>query len=500
MDPGAPSLSVKSASPPYTSRARRCDLLKAMAIAPIDDNGYLTFSPVGEDTPIKVRLDYPMTLVGSGRTCEIRLPKGPKRSVAFISWPDGKKIRSIDGHATLNGEALGDREALLQDGDALTFDGFTATFGGPERPPNLEWNAKGDAPKTGNVLWHGNDRYNIDPHRPFVIGADPECDLHIPDDEFVSSFHCRLFWDRGYLWLQDLKSRNGTEADGLRVSVVSSLPLGLHELAIGDAKLLLGIGRDPDEWRGFVAKSPNMASAVGMVKRASQMNMNIVLRGETGTGKDVLARAYHAHSGRTGEFVVLNCAGVHTEMLRAEIYGYDEGAFTGADEARAGLLEQADGGTLFLDEVGELDIEAQRMLLPLLSGEGRRVGGQLGKQYDVNIVAATHQNLERMIDRGEFDGEFSLKLGPPVHIPPLRERPEDLVAIAWDTVRQHYGGHSLSPGAEKALKEHSWPRNVRELWSVLRNAMRRSKSVTGVLEAADLDLPWRGEEPRSTRH
>ncbi|HEU4649562.1 MAG TPA: sigma-54 dependent transcriptional regulator [Gemmatimonadales bacterium] len=242
-----------------------------------------------------------------------------------------------------------------------------------------------------------------------------------------------------------------------------------------------------------VAESKAMRNLLDMASRVAVHNTTVLLTGESGTGKEVVARAVHRMSPRSqANFTAINCAAIPEQLLESELFGHTRGAFTGASADRAGLFEIADGGTLLLDEVGELPVPLQAKLLRVLEeGEIRRLGARDDRKVDVRVIAATARQLERAVERGEFREDLYYRLNVVrLHIPPLRERPEDVAALLTHFARQaaQRVGHpvSITPRALVMLTEHAWPGNVREL----RNAVERAAVLnsTGRLDVSDFAL------------
>jgi DNA-binding NtrC family response regulator len=241
------------------------------------------------------------------------------------------------------------------------------------------------------------------------------------------------------------------------------------EIAVGDEVL-----QAKDEV-GIAGESPALMKAVATVARAAKSTASLVLTGETGSGKELFARFGHRLSPRVrAPFVAINCAAIPQPLLEAELFGHERGAFTGAERSRRGLFVEAEGGTLFLDEVGEMSAAMQAKLLRVLEdGEVRAVGGTKSRVVDVRVIAATHRDLSQMVSEGTFREDLYYRLAAiTVRVPALRERPEDLPAIARALLAREAAtkDHRLDVPAMTMLSEHAWPGNVRELANVLRVA------------------------------
>jgi transcriptional regulator with PAS, ATPase and Fis domain len=234
---------------------------------------------------------------------------------------------------------------------------------------------------------------------------------------------------------------------------------------------------------GMVGASVALAATLALVARAQQSGATVLLTGETGTGKEVLARAIHTGSARAaGPFVALNCAAFPDTLLESELFGHAKGAFTGADRAKDGLMALADGGTLFLDEVGETSVALQAKLLRALQErEVRPVGGTRARRVDVRVVAATNRELSGEIAHGRFRADLYWRLAVfPIRVPPLRDRREDVLALAQHFLARHGAregrpGCRLSREAEELLLAHHWPGNVRELENEILRALALSE-------------------------
>jgi two-component system NtrC family response regulator len=244
-------------------------------------------------------------------------------------------------------------------------------------------------------------------------------------------------------------------------------------------KALEGRVRRAEGATQLVGASPGLDAVKRLVARVAASDSAVLIRGETGTGKELVARAIHEGSPRSkGPLVAVNCGALPEHLVESELFGHRKGAFTGADEHRAGLFEVADGGTLFLDEVGELPKSLQpRLLRALESGEIRRVGDSHPITVDVRVVCATHRALEEMVAAGEFREDLLFRINTfEVAIPPLRERLDDIPALVRHFVRKARPqmppeADVAEPAVFAALAAHHWPGNIRELANVVEHAL-----------------------------
>jgi DNA-binding NtrC family response regulator len=244
----------------------------------------------------------------------------------------------------------------------------------------------------------------------------------------------------------------------------------------------------------IVAESAALRDVLALVRRAAKSPSTVLVTGESGTGKELIARALHYHSDRVGQpFVAVNCRALAPGVLESELFGHERGAFTGAERARPGLFERADGGTLFLDEIGETDADFQAKLLRVLQERSVvRVGGADERSVDVRIVAATNRDLRAEVAAGRFREDLFFRLAViPVHLPPLRERPEDVLPLAahfLERSRQRVGRdvRGLSPEAERLLASRRWKGNVRELENAVERGVVLARGPH--IEADDLLL------------
>ena len=237
-----------------------------------------------------------------------------------------------------------------------------------------------------------------------------------------------------------------------------------------------------------VVSNESMRKLMQMVERVARSNASVLITGETGSGKEFIARALHHHSLRCNKpWVDLNCAALPEHLVESELFGYEKGAFSGADSMKQGLFELATGGTLFLDEIGDLEPKVQVKLLRVLDGVPYyRLGGNRKVGVDVRVVAATNQDLEIGVKNGRFRSDLYHRLGQiQLRIPPLRERPEDVDALAKYFLQQQRPGMRFSPAAITILQNYTWPGNVREL----RNVVLQASMVADGVEVRPTDLP-----------
>ncbi len=274
------------------------------------------------------------------------------------------------------------------------------------------------------------------------------------------------------------------------------------------ARLLSQSREDRREINPFVGSSPAIRGLERDARKVIQSTLPILIQGETGTGKGVLANWLHRRSDRAEEsFVDINCAGLSREFLESELFGYKKGAFTSADQNKVGLLEIAHRGTVFLDEIGDLALEVQPKLLKVLEERRfRRLGGVQDRRVDLWLIAASHQDLSEGVRAGTFRRDLYFRLSTiPLVVPPLRQRREDIPQLAevfLEDLTHQFGRESfeLSAAARQAMTEYSWPGNVRELRNVLERAALLADG--SVLEARDLRFqqqlgPTQPEEVRT---
>jgi two-component system response regulator AtoC len=332
------------------------------------------------------------------------------------------------------------------------------------------------------------------------IGRADDANVRI-DDVKASREHAIVRSDNGVLKLRDLGSRNGTRLNTEIVRGEERTLVSGDVLWIGEAEIVVaGDGRPRASTPSasladsphIVVADPAMAEVYRLVERVAAQTTTVLLLGETGVGKEVVAELVHRRSGRNGKpFLRVNCGALPETLIESELFGHERGAFTGADKRKVGLFEAGDGGTVFLDEIGELKLELQAKLLRSIETKRfMRVGGTEELSTDVRIIAATNRELDTEVRAGRFRGDLFYRLSIfTISIPPLRDRPNEVVLLAELFARQlavKMGRPTprLAPGTRAALERHDWPGNVRELRNVVERAMVLSDD--GVLRPEQL--------------
>ncbi len=350
------------------------------------------------------------------------------------------------------------------------------------------------------VVVEGPDRgkeLSIDRER-VTVGRSKICDLEL-SDQAVSGSHFEIeALERGFL-LRDLDSTNGTFCGDVEVREVyikhgQTVRAGQTVLRFEPLDATVEINASVHEsFHDIMGRSLRMREIFALLERAAPSDLTVLVRGETGTGKELVSRALHRASQRnTRPLVVQDCSAIPKDLVESTLFGHEKGAFTGATSLRLGCFEQADGGTIFLDEVGELDLSLQPKLLRVLENRTiKRVGGTKEIPVDVRVVAATNRDLRKMVSQGTFREDLYYRLGVvTLELPPLRERPEDIPLLVEGFLERvaarRFPGENkqfhVLPEAMARLQAYAWPGNVREL----RNTVERGAALA---EGPELGVP-----------
>ncbi|MBX7096340.1 MAG: sigma 54-interacting transcriptional regulator [Myxococcaceae bacterium] len=328
------------------------------------------------------------------------------------------------------------------------------------------------------------------------IGSHPSAEL-VLQDTTVSRYHVELQGRPEGVRVRDLESTNGTYLQGTRITEVivedqATVMVGKTTLRISMVESDLGLPAAQSSFGTVIGASPAMRQLFGILEKVAPTDSTVMLLGETGTGKEVLAHSLHEKSKRKGHpFVVVDCGAVAPTLIESELFGHVKGAFTGAIADRNGAFLEADGGTIFLDELGELPLDLQPKLLRVLeAGTVRRVGEDKQRRVDVRVIAATHRDLEKEIEAGRFRRDLYYRLAVVlVQVPPLRDRLDDIPLLTTHFTKGiGRGEFELPRGLMARFAAYHWPGNVREL----RNLVERA------LAGADVDpLPNESSSARS---
>ncbi len=463
-------------------------------------NGRLTFFR-GEPSPnaeaiFAYRLRPARTRVGRTDDNDVVLPDDAvSRSHCIFDVGDTTVVmtdRSSNG-TWVNGERS--RGAVLVDGDVVRIGPFSARVElRPSEPVPPTEEAQPEArheeivdavdglvvAEASLVVVEGpgqGTRFRLRGARIGVGG--PGSRVVLPDPGLVKD-HLRIRLVNGRTMLEP--GQGAVFVSGLRVRELQPVFSG-EDVQAGDTLFRIDWETRTDNPRAerfgeMVGESAMMRAAFGLLRRMAAHHAPVLLIGESGTGKELAARGIHDASPRAStRFVAVNCGAITASLFESELFGHEKGAFTGANERRDGAFQRADGGTLFLDEIGELPEEAQAKLLRALeTGEVRRVGGADPSFPDVRIVAATNRHLPEDVRDGRFRGDLYFRLAVlPVRLPALRERPDDIPAMATAIAQKIHAQMRITPEAMAALRGYAWPGNAREL----RNVLTRAFVLTG---------------------
>ena len=282
-----------------------------------------------------------------------------------------------------------------------------------------------------------------------------------------------------------LHNKEGDFAGG--IGLLAAVSASLEKVVVTKVSTeLVKPDMDSQNFHGLLSRSPAMRDVFQIIENAAETEATVLVRGESGSGKELVAKAIHGLSARyKAPFLAINCAALSSNLLESELFGHVRGAFTGAIKDHHGLFQRADGGTLFLDEVAEIPLELQAKLLRVLQERNYTpVGGDRSIDVDVRIVAATHRSLREEVKKGGFREDLMYRLRVvPIFIPPLRERREDIGLLIWHFINQHNAENfrkieKIEPQAMRNLLDYSWPGNIRELHNVVEYAFAVGRGTT----------------------
>ncbi len=426
--------------------------------------------------------------IGRSGTNDLSLPeKTVSRHHCQISMHENQvRLKDISGKGTrVDGKLT--HHAVLKPGSRIELGSLTVTLSESERDGNATTLVSGatDAlkysePQGNQLVLRGkvkDQEINLTLEGNHVsLGSDPGNQI-ILQDGYISSYHCRIFQKSGVWFVADLDSTNGTFVNNVRVGEARLEP-GMI-LSLGKTRIHIDTqpsGADGYDVFGIVSADPGMQRVFDLVKRAAPTDQTVLITGESGSGKELVAKAIHRMSKRSAmALVTLNCSAITKELLESELFGHEKGAFTGAQTRRKGLFEEAHSGTLFLDEIGELAPEVQAKLLRVLeNGEIRRVGSNQTIKTDVRLISATHRMLPEMVSKGCFREDLYYRICViEIPIPPLRERPKDIPLLAMhflNQVTRDIQPRRLTPKSVEKLLAYRYPGNVRELKHIITRA------------------------------
>ena len=340
-----------------------------------------------------------------------------------------------------------------------------------------------------------------------LVGTSPACDIRL-SDPLASRRHCAFEQTGRRLRLADLGSTNGTFVNG--VEVIEAWLDGGEVVLVGgttfhvrkDAMPKTALLPARTEFGSVVGASDEMRKLYPLCERLAASSVPVIIEGETGTGKEVLAESLHAEGPRAnGPYVVFDCTATPPDLMESALFGHEKGAFTGATDTRAGVFEQADGGTLLLDEIGDLHINLQPKLLRVIQGmEVQRVGGSRRRKVDVRVLAATRRDLDREVQAGRFRDDLYYRLAVArIELPPLRRRQGDISLLAKHFWSEGPASAPIPVELLQRLEDYEWPGNVRELRNVVMRYqalgdLARFERTTAAAGPTD-ELPGLGTDP-----
>lgn len=433
---------------------------------------------------VRFPLNQRRVRLGSGTFNDLTLDasSAATRQCELTSTATGYTLKDLSGNGTVvNGNAIVKKK--LNPGDTIDFGELSLTYQKIDFAPGTTERAvlktshletTGKALVTGTLSYKNNNKkHNLKITTAKIIGASKDAHI-IVEDEFISSRHCQLIPHNNGMILRDLSSTNGTWMGQTRIMEVflssrAKFTAGKTEFKFTGGEPAKQINQS-ESFFGMIGEHPSLLAVQGLMKRMADLQEIVLITGETGTGKELSARAIHNSGNRKDQpFIVVNCAAISADLIESELFGHEKGAFTGAGQSRIGAFEEAGKGTIFLDEIGELPLVLQPKLLRTLdSNEVKPVGSSKTRKHKARVIAATNRNLEEEVRAGNFREDLYYRLNAlPVKLPPLRERREDIPALARFFLSQSAKDMEILKHALNTLIYNYWPGNVRQLRNVL---------------------------------
>jgi DNA-binding NtrC family response regulator len=477
------------------------------------------------DNEVQIRfgIDRAQVCIGTNLSNDIVLEGDdlfPLSAVLIVRGGKRYTLRDFShGMLKLRGLALESNEAELSENEIFELGRYQLFVDSrADRTPirrhgeNTRQIPREDGEPLNATVLHQGRRHRISTTMPFNIGRHSRNDLVLEDPD-ASSEHCSISYEDGRWVLQDLGSANGTFINDLKLS-----PGRIHfsrsiAVKVGTSRLSIELlaragtshATEPRMLHGMVAESEELRAALALLESYAKDNELVLILGEYGCGKELVARAIHeASDRRNGPYVVVDAGRLSSTLIENDLFGHVKGAFTGAVGSKLGAFEDASGGTLFLDEIGELPLDLQPQLLRVLETYSiRRIGENREVKVDTRVVAATNKDLYAMVQQGKFRRDLYDRLFMLVmEIPPLRERPADILPTARYFMRKMKPDRDLrlSEGAEELLLGYAWPGNVRELRGVLQRSFRHAENDIISLDALKFsgrDFTDRSEDVRN---
>jgi DNA-binding NtrC family response regulator/pSer/pThr/pTyr-binding forkhead associated (FHA) protein len=481
----------------------------------------LVFLRRGEEV-LRFTIDRPRVVLGRGEKCDVAVPdpEVSRQHLAITLSESGASIEDLSGKGLLvAGKKL--TAGPLPDGADIELGQWRAIF--RQKTSNVDEAA---ATEIGQKTEIGQARISEPAisaqlrvrgtkesvHKlqadAFTIGKDGTNDL-VLNERFISSRHLKVSRHENRFHLIDQQSTNGTWVGPVRV-FECDIPL-FTTVKVGDTELvfeptstsaLAANAKGGTSYEGLIGSDGAMRALADVIDRVAPSNAAVSIFGESGTGKELVARAVHNRSTRAEKpFIPVNCAAISKELIESELFGHEKGAFTGAVRDKRGVFEQADGGTLFLDEIGDMPMGMQiKLLRAIQERQITRVGAEDPIPVSIRLVCATHQDLRRKVEQESFREDLYYRVHViHLHVPPLRERREDILWLAERLLARECNSRGRSPrslhrSAQQPMLDYPWPGNVRELRHVLERACVLSNQSALTAESLFEEIPDCGED------